>query len=227
MIKPIKMKSVVDHLIPENAKQIIESINRSTRLLKQQKIKTFTSQLNIIDEFEFILDEKRTVYSGDIIYRPLENFKVGQHMEMYHFGIVFGFSKDSKKLVLDISSGTDISIKTLQKFIKPYKIADVQIKRKPKSIKFKDIIARADSLMFEPYSIENLNCEQFANYCVFEKFESKGLQNAAKAASLILDIITSYIDLKLAYTPKEIQTDSVKKFNEKLKAVSNDTKKLK
>jgi hypothetical protein len=130
--------------------------------------------------------------------------------------------------VLEISSGTNVSIKPLEKFIsRSYGASDVLIKRKPKNTKFKDIIARADSLKFELYSIENLNCEQFASYCVFEKFESKGLQNAAKAVSLILDVFTSYMDLKLAYTPKEIRNDSIQKFNERLKTVSSDMKKLK
>jgi hypothetical protein len=221
------MENVFDRILPDDAKKIIQRNRDLIRSLKKKNVKSISSQLQRIDKYEFLLDNKRTVHSGDILYRPLENFKAGQHMEMYHYGIVFGLSDKSEKLVLEISSGTDISIKSLKSFIKPYSVDDVNIKRKPKDIKFADIIFRADTLIFESYSLENLNCEQFANYCVFDKKESKGLQNAAVAVSSVMDLFTSWIDLKLAYTPKSNQTEGLSKFNNKLKDISADMKNLK
>lgn len=221
------MKSVFDHLLTDETKKFIESNQNVIRSLKKQRIKTITSQLNKIVKYEFLLDSKRLVYSGDILFRPLENFKAGKHLEMYHFGIVFGLGKKSEKFVLDITSGTDISIKTLEKFVTPYTLSEVQIKRKPKDTELNDIIRLADSLVHESYSLENLNCEQFANYCVFNKAESIGLQNATKIAASVVDLITVWTDHKLAFTPKSKRTTSIEKFNNQLKAVSKDIKKLK
>lgn len=221
------MKSVFDHLLTEETKKFLEKNQNIIRSLKKKHVKTITSQLNLIDKYEFLLDSKRLVNSGDILFRPLENFRAGKHLEMYHYGIVFGLGKKSEKYVLDICSGTDVSIKTLEKFVTPYSLSEVRIKRKPKDVELSDIIRRADSLIFESYSVENLNCEQFANYCVFNKAESIGLQNAAKVAASVVDLITVWTDHKLAFTPKSKQTKSIGKFNEQLKAVSKDIKKLK
>jgi hypothetical protein len=221
------MKNVFDQLLPDDAKKIIQRNRDLIQTLKKQYVNTISSQLNRIDKYEYLLDNKRIVHSGDILYRPLENFKAGQYLEMYHYGIVFGLSKKSEKLVLEISSRTDISIKSLKSFIKPYSADGIHIKKKPKNIKFADIIIRADTLIFESYSTENLNCEQFANYCVFNKKESKGLQNAAVAVSQFINLFRSLIDLKLAYTPQSNETDNISKFNHELKDLIANMKKLK
>lgn len=221
------MNSVFDHLLSESTQQMFQRNRDIIRSLKNQNTKTISSQLSKLETYTFLLDNKRTVHSGDILYRPLENFKAGGNFEMYHYGIVFGLGKKNEKLVLDISSDTDVSIKSLAKFMGAYTINDVFVKRKPDDVIFNDIIFRADSLIFNSYSAENLNCEQFVNFCVFDKAESLGLQNAAKLVSSIVDLITGWTDYKLAFTPESEQKNSISDFNNTLKTISKDIKKLK
>ena len=117
---------------------------------------------------EFIADEitleNGVVSVGSIVRRPLDG-RIKSKIE-YHYGVVMGKTKKGRELILDMTTGENISFREKDQFLGSYDLKDLEVFIPAKNITRDAILNRAKNIQYELYSLLDLNCKQFALYVV-------------------------------------------------------------
>jgi hypothetical protein len=228
--KVINIKTIVDifePLLTPDVKQTLENNRQLFLYLKNRLIKNLLAKASLLHLNEIHINDQIVLCSGDVIYRPLENIESDWNLDFNHYGIVFGTSNKGEKLILDIASKKNVSMVPFETFLGKHSIKKIGFERKPKDTTFETILKRAEELQFEMYSVTNLNCRHFVNYCVYGKKESEAVQNISNIIAPLLDMVTAYLDLKADFQTIQKDKDLIINLNTKIKQVNINIRDLK
>lgn len=219
------MDNLMEAFYSKKMSKIIRQNQLILKNLNKQINKDLFKKLEIKYSPEIKTVDGRTFYEGDIIYRPLDGLKDDCNLDLNHYGIVLGTALNNEKLILHTTSKHNIKIVNLYEFLSTKPLSALQVERKPKEVSFEDIIKRAKQLQSELYSITDLNCRHFVNYCVYGKKESLAVQNICEFASPMLDLIAMYFNYKSQFQTEEYKhffiqlTDKIDKINNEIKMI--------
>lgn len=140
--------------------------NDFIRNLKKGMELSFLRDLPTQFASDFIEFAGQKYYCGYILKRPLWNKEFGSLKLEYHYGIVLGTSDVGKQLIIEMTKGKNVRIITVEQFLVPFDIQHMQIEL-AKGFPRDKIIERAKELRFETYSLLDLNCKHFVQWCIF------------------------------------------------------------
>lgn len=186
-----------------------------------------SKKIAMIKERSIVLSDGRKLESGDIIYRPLKKLKSDKGLDLNHYAIVFGTNNKDEQLLLEMNEKNNVSFVTIESFMGEFMVNDIRWEKKPATTAFESIIKRAELLQFEIYNALKMNCRHFVNFCVYNKLESKAVQNYVNIVSPIFEFLILYYEGREKILAKPSDKKLINSLNNLIKEEYKKIKKLK
>lgn len=147
--------------------------------------------------------------TGTIVMRTLHKEVVSKIFNEFHYGVVLGTDAYGNEWIIEMTDTRNVNILTKWEFIYPYSENHFRIYSIPeKDFVPKDIYKKAERFEYEGYSILNLNCIDFSQYCVYDK-------EPIRRSDALNDFVLKFNELGQKLTEYYIQTNpSMKQFFE-------------
>ena len=192
--------------------------------LKKMRKHMNHSFMNKLPDFhpdkKYIIASGRKINAGSIIKRPLQS-KLLQKLE-FHYAVVLGHTIDGKQLAIDMTNedGKNIRLVDINEFMAGYHISELKIYFNSINSKVtqENVIERAKKIEFEIYDLWDLNCKDFAYYCVTgkepEKRSIKVLQGILHGNAIAIQGLKLMLNSAKTKSEKDYYTSQIAKLEE-------------
>ena len=191
------------------------NLGNPSKAERETTLFTFKKNLPKLKNRHIILEDGRKVKAGNILRRPIvKNLLFG---DIYHYCFVYGTSIEGSSVIIEMTLENNVKYSDIKEFLKTHSIDSVEIINKETDTKMKDIISRASEWTDDVYHGYTKNCQQFANYCVFGKYVSPGVDFLNK-------LILPWIKIAIGSTENSILIENDQWYIEQLKNLLHELK---
>ncbi len=162
----------MSHLMSTFAAQSIKMHQSSQKMIGEFKKNSgfgFMSNLPTI-EVQGINVNGKFAKTGTIVARTLAKGFFTDLMDEYHYGIVLGTDKNGNEKLIEMTDIRNVNILNKNKFIEPHDESHLAIYKIPNNdFTPEEIYEKAERFEYDIYSILNLNCKDFVQYCIYDQ----------------------------------------------------------
>lgn len=146
--------------ISEQSNKISDNFNRSIKTgFTNRKPPIVINGIKVNGEF---------AKTGTIVVRTLGKSFITELLNEYHYGIVIGTDSNGEEHLIEMTDDRNVNILNKQKFIQPHNESHFKIYSRPqKDFLPEDIYKMAERFEYSKYSLLNLNCRDFVEYCIY------------------------------------------------------------